>query len=184
MVAPRDDATSTATLRFAGAVDVPDRRCRDSRHTYTITTVAFSADCGSRSLHRRRCSMKCGLPLRAATHAAVAARSRCSEGRAQISQYVSVVAPEKGTPLGRGPLYGALYCLAGIGAGFGARAVGGWVSIPIWLVAAVLVGTGVWTALLTGGQLQSDKSGRWVTGRWRGCSGATGGASASSGAGR
>lgn len=61
--------------------------------------------------------------------------------------------PDEGTPLGRGPLYGLLYCLAGIGVGLAANAVGGWVSLPIWLVAVLLFGAGLWTALFTGGFL-------------------------------
>ncbi|MGZ4251369.1 MAG: hypothetical protein ACXVUE_24095, partial [Solirubrobacteraceae bacterium] len=70
------------------------------------------------------------------------------------SQYVSVQGPpEKSTPLSTGPLYGLLYCLAGDGAGFGAHAAGGWVSLPIWLVAVLLFGACVWTALFTGGWL-------------------------------
>jgi hypothetical protein len=61
--------------------------------------------------------------------------------------------PDEGTPLGRGPVYRLLCCLAGIGAGFGANTVGGWVSVPIWLVAVFLFGAGRWTALFTGGWL-------------------------------
>jgi hypothetical protein len=61
--------------------------------------------------------------------------------------------PDEGTNLRRGPVYGLLYCLAGIGAGFAAHAVGGWPSLPIWLVAVLLFGAGVWTGLFTGGLL-------------------------------
>ena len=60
---------------------------------------------------------------------------------------------DKDRPLSRGPFYGLLYCLAGIGAAFGAQAVGGWVSLPLWLVALLLIGAGLWTALFTGGWL-------------------------------
>jgi hypothetical protein len=69
----------------------------------------------------------------------------------QIRQYASVqTSSGKRTPLTRGPLYGLLYCLAGVGVGFGAYALGGWISAPIWLVAVLLFGAGVWTALYAG----------------------------------
>jgi hypothetical protein len=71
----------------------------------------------------------------------------------QSSQYGYVQARQEKDTLSRGPLYGLLYCLAGVGVGFGAHAVGGWVSLPIWLVAVLLFVAGVWTALFTGGWL-------------------------------
>jgi hypothetical protein len=58
-----------------------------------------------------------------------------------------------GKPLTRGPLYGLLYCLAGVGVGLGANALGGWISTPLWLAAVVTFGAGVWTALYTGAWL-------------------------------
>ena len=71
-----------------------------------------------------------------------------------MSQYPSVRAsPDRDTPLTRGPLYGLLICLAGVGAGFGAHAIGGWASAPVWLVAVLLFLAGLWTALFTGGWL-------------------------------
>jgi hypothetical protein len=49
----------------------------------------------------------------------------------QMGQYVSIgISYEKCTPLSRGPLYGLLYSSVGIGLGFLAHAVGGWVSVP------------------------------------------------------
>lgn len=61
--------------------------------------------------------------------------------------------PDEGTPLGQGPAYGLLYCLAGAGAAVVAHAVGGWGSLPIWLIAALLCGAGLWTSAFTGGLL-------------------------------
>jgi hypothetical protein len=59
--------------------------------------------------------------------------------------------PEKNRPLTiRAPLVGVGYCLAGIAAAVGAYAVGGWVSIPIWIVAVLLFVAGLWTALFMG----------------------------------
>jgi len=55
--------------------------------------------------------------------------------------------------MSRGPFYGLLYCLAGIGVGLGASAVGGWAALPIWLLAVRLFGAGMWTALYTGALL-------------------------------
>jgi phage shock protein PspC (stress-responsive transcriptional regulator) len=78
----------------------------------------------------------------------------CVLRKTALRQYVSVRSrPEKETPLARGPLYGLLYCLAGVCAGLGAYAVSGWASVPIWLVAALLFVAGLWTALFTGGWL-------------------------------
>jgi hypothetical protein len=69
----------------------------------------------------------------------------------QMGQYVSIgISYEKCTPLSRGPLYGLLYNSVGIGLGFLAHAVGGWVSVPLWLLSVLLFTAGVWTALFTG----------------------------------
>lgn len=69
----------------------------------------------------------------------------------QMGQYVSIgTSCEKCTPLSRGPLYGLLYSSVGIGLGFIAHAVSGWVSVPLWLLAVLLFTAGVWTALFTG----------------------------------
>ena len=64
--------------------------------------------------------------------------------------------PEKETPLSRGPAYGFFYCLVGIGAGFAAAAVAGWVSVVLWVVAVFLFLAGLWTVLFTGGLLFAD----------------------------
>jgi hypothetical protein len=101
------------------------------------------------------------LPWRCRSLLARLLRQLAEAGSGQAAQRpggpvsISVVhaQPEKGTPLRTGPLYGLVYCLAGVGAGYGAAAVGGWTSVPIWLVAVVLFGAGVWTALWTGGWL-------------------------------
>ncbi len=69
----------------------------------------------------------------------------------QMGQYVSIgTSYEKCTPLSRGPLYDLLYSSVGIGLGFIAHAVGGWVSAPLWLLSVLLFTAGVWTALSTG----------------------------------
>ena len=68
-----------------------------------------------------------------------------------MGQYVSIgTSYEKCSPLSRGPLYGLLYSSVGIGLGFVAHAVGGWVSVPLWLLSVLLFTAGVWTALFTG----------------------------------
>jgi hypothetical protein len=85
-----------------------------------------------------------------------------------VSQDVSVEArSEKSTPFSRGPLYGLLYCLAGIGVGFGAHAVGGWVSFPIWLLAVLLFVAGLWTALFMGAWLLLLRKARRSSGERR-----------------
>ena len=69
-------------------------------------------------------------------------------------QYVSVRSrPESEIPLSRGPVYGLFYCLAGLGAGFAATAIAGWVSVALWVVAGFLFLAGLWTVLFTGGLL-------------------------------
>lgn len=55
-----------------------------------------------------------------------------------------------GRPLWQGPIFGCLYVLAGVAIGAGAWLVGGWPAVPLWIIAALLVLAGAWTALFTG----------------------------------
>jgi hypothetical protein len=55
-----------------------------------------------------------------------------------------------GRPLWQGPIIGCLYLLLGVGVGAGAWWVGGWAAVPLWIIAALLIVAGTWTALFTG----------------------------------
>jgi hypothetical protein len=55
-----------------------------------------------------------------------------------------------GRPLWQGPIVGCAYLLAGLGLGGTAWSIGGWVPVPLWIIAALLVVVGAWTALFTG----------------------------------
>ena len=55
-----------------------------------------------------------------------------------------------GRPLWQGPIIGSIYLLTGVAVGAGAWLVGGWPSVPLWIIAALLVLAGVWTTLFTG----------------------------------
>lgn len=55
----------------------------------------------------------------------------------------------KDLPLGVGPIVGLAYCLAGVAVGFGADAVGGWPSAPLWALAVLLVAAGLSTTFFT-----------------------------------
>jgi hypothetical protein len=79
--------------------------------------------------------------------------SPCDNRAVKMRATVQGSARPEGKPLSHGPIIGLGYCLAGVGVGFGAHAVGGWVSAPIWLLAALLFAAGLWTALVTGGLL-------------------------------
>jgi CHASE2 domain-containing sensor protein len=55
-----------------------------------------------------------------------------------------------GRPLRQGPIIGCFYLLAGVVIGAGAWLLGGWAAVPLWILAALLVLAGVWTALFAG----------------------------------
>ena len=55
-----------------------------------------------------------------------------------------------GRPLWQGPIIGALYLLAGVVFGVVAWLVGGWIAVPLWIIAVLLGLAGIWTALFTG----------------------------------
>ena len=53
----------------------------------------------------------------------------------------------------RGPMYGLAYCMAGLALGIVAAVIGGWPSLPVWLIAVLLFAAGVWTAVFSGAWL-------------------------------